>query len=210
MTTSTERKTLKLEITGRHIKVTPALRTFARQKLTKIRRLVDGPLEVHVILTVEKHRHVTEIVAHGRQLKLSAREVTQDMYTSIGECVEKLEVQTRKHKEKFSTRRRRATTPAAEEEAPAPNRSGRASTSKMKTAASPGRKRNTVAANLDGEPGIVRTALSRRKPMSVEEAALEIEDTDQGFIVFRNDRSQEINVLYQRKDGKLGLIEPES
>lgn len=193
-----QRRTLKLEITGRHVKVTPALRTFVKDKLTKVRKLVDGPLEVHAILTVEKHRHIAEVVAHGRHLKLSAREATSDMYTSIGESLEKLETQARKHKEKHSARRRRgaialsAEPPVDEQVRP------------VRRAARPG-----AATEPPAIPRIVRTSVARRKPMSVEEAAIEVQDAAEGFIVFRNDRSQEINILYRRKDGKLGLIEPE-
>lgn len=208
MTTTKERKTLKLEITGRHVKVTPALRTFVREKLGKIRRILEGPLEVHAILTVEKHRHAAELVAHGRNLKLNAREVTQDMYSSIGECVDKLETQAKKHKDKYSSRRRRvsavkgggAEATASEDEEPSDGASRGGSRTR--------RKRATLAA-ADVAPRIVRTAMPRRKPMSVEEAALHVEDTEQGFIVFRNDQSQQINVLYRRRDGSLGLIEPE-
>ncbi|HXI02003.1 MAG TPA: ribosome-associated translation inhibitor RaiA, partial [Candidatus Saccharimonadales bacterium] len=107
MSRTAESRTMKLEITGRHVKVTPALKTMAKEKLAKIRKLLDGPLECHVVLTVEKHRHAAEIVVRGRSVTLSAREVTDDMYTSIGECAEKLETQARKRKEKYATRRRR-------------------------------------------------------------------------------------------------------
>ncbi len=74
---------MKLEMTGRHVAVTPALKTFTREKLAKLGRWIDDLAEIHVILTVEKHRHIAEIVAHGRHVQLSAREVTADMYTSI-------------------------------------------------------------------------------------------------------------------------------
>ena len=206
MTPTNENSDMKLEITGRHVKITPALRTFAREKLEKIRRLIDGALDIHVILTVEKHRHSAEILVHGRHLGLSAREVTQDMYTSIGECVEKLEAQARKQKEKFTTRRRRA---AALSEPPVepPSVPERPKSSRAPAAAR--RRKASDGADADGLQ-IVRTAMPRRKPMSVEEAAVQVMETELGFIVFRNDRSQSINILYRRKDGRLGLIEPES
>jgi putative sigma-54 modulation protein len=194
-----EDQSLNLEITGRHLKVTPALRAFAGEKLAKIRRLVDGPLEFHVILTVEKHRHAAEIVAHGRNLNLSAREITQDMYTSIGECVEKLESQARKHKEKYATRRRRANSPKAAN----PDEEATASARKSKARAV------DRSHDPDFAPRITRSGMRRRKPMSVEEAVLEVMDTDASFVVFRNDRSQKVNVLYRRKDGSFGLIDPE-
>ncbi len=207
MTRTNESSDMKLEITGRHLKVTPALRTFAREKLEKIRRLVDGSLEIHVILTVEKHRHAAEILVHGRHLGLSASEVTQDMYTSIGECVDKLETQARRHKEKHTTRRRRAAALSeAPEDLPAPEK---ARTSRTPSAPPAARRRKaTDDADEDGLQ-IVRTPMPRPNPMSVAEAAVQVMETDLGFIVFRNDRSRSINILYRRKDGRFGLIEPE-
>jgi putative sigma-54 modulation protein len=198
---------MRLEVTGRHVAVTPALKTFARTKLSKLEKLLGGPLDFHVILTVEKHRHIAEIVAHGRSTKLSAKEVTQDMYTSIGECIDKLETQARKHKEKFAARRRRGSREAAPKEEPSgePTRSsnaGQATASK--------RKRRPSSGRSDGVPRIVQSDVFPRKPMTVEEAALQVGDSDLGFFVFRNSRSQEINVLYKLKDGSLGLVEPES
>lgn len=205
---------MKLEMTGRHVAVTPALKTFARTKLRKIDRLLDGPTQAHVILTVEKHRHIAEIVVTARSIKLSARESTQDMYSSMGECVDKLERQARKHKEKYEERRRRpAPAPADVDDNPAPNRKKtvKKKTSK-KTAGASGtarRLRDNPDTGPDDAPRIVRTDIFPRKPMTVDEAALQVLDSDLGFLVFRNSRSQEINVLYRIGDGTLGLVEPE-
>lgn len=201
---------MKLELTGRHVAVTPALKTFARTKLAKLEKLVGGSAEAHVILTVEKHRHIAEIVMRGRSLTLSAKFVTQDMYSSIGECVDKLERQARKHKEKFEARRRRrggTAAPAEPEPEPEP-RSGTAP--KPRAGKVLARSNPNDGENPDGLPRIVRSDILARKPMTVEEAALQARDSDLGFFVFRNSRSQEINVLYRLKDGTLGLVEPTS
>lgn len=198
---------MKLELTGRHVAVTPALEKFARTKLAKIEKLVPGPMDVHVILTVEKRRHIAEILAHAKTVSMSAREVTGDMYTSIGECVEKLETQARRHKEKFETRRRRPKAPEPPEtEEPAPGKKPRRVAGRESGASSPrprGKRR-------EGSPVIVASEAYPRKPMTVEEAALQVDGSDLGFFVFRNSTTQEINVLFRRKDGSLGLIEPEA
>ena len=196
---------MKLEVTGRHVAVTPALKTFAREKTAKLQKLIDDLDEVHVILTVEKHRHIAEIVARGRHITFSAREITPDMYTSIGEAIEKLERQARKHKTKHEARRRR---PAAA--APLPAESSEEEPAAPRRAPSSIVRRRDAAAATDARPRIVRTDTFPRKPMSIEEAALQARDSELGFYVFRNSRSQEINVLFRRKDGTLGLIEPES
>ena len=197
---------MKLEITGRHVAVTPALKTFTREKLARLGKWIDDLAEIHVILTVEKHRHIAEIVAHGSHLKLSAREVTADMYSSIGECFEKLERQAKKQKEKFATKRRRSATPASDAAAePDLKPSRRALRGRLR------RARGAQASGLDGDglPRIVRSETFSKKPMSVEEAALQVNHSGLEFVVFRNERSEEVNVLYRRKDGSLGLIEPE-
>jgi len=198
---------MKLELTGRHVAVTPALEKFARTKLAKIEKLVLGPMDVHVILTVEKRRHIAEILTHARNVSMSAREVTGDMYTSIGECVEKLESQARRHKEKFEARRRRPKVPetAALAEDDANEKPRKRSKSGSATGSSRARAKRAAAG-----PVIVASDVYPRKPMSVEEAALQVDGSDLGFFVFRNSVSQEINVLFRRKDGTLGLIEPEA
>lgn len=199
---------MKLELTGRHVAVTPALKTFARTKLAKLEKLVGRSAEAHVILTVEKHRHIAEIVAHGRSLTLSAKVVTQDMYTSIGECVDKLESQARKHKEKFEARRRRRGTTSTPE---APQPAARRATAARSRAGATTTRRNPGDDDVPDElPRIVRSDIFPPKPMTVEEAALQVRDSDVGFFVFRNSRSQEINVLYRLEDGTLGLVEPTS
>ncbi|MBI3451050.1 MAG: ribosome-associated translation inhibitor RaiA [Acidobacteria bacterium] len=192
---------MKLVITGRHIEITPALKSFTREKISKLDRWVDEVMEVHAILVVEKHRHTAELVVHGRHLTLSARGSSADMYASIGTCIERLEKQARKKKEMHVARRRRSTGPVAPPEPPA-------------AAEKPARRRakgaRASAADADGgPPRIVRSETFSRKPMSVEEAALQVREAGLEFVVFRNERSQEVNVVYRRKDGSFGLIEPE-
>lgn len=198
---------MKLEMTGRHVNVTPALRTFTREKIAKIGKWVGERTEIHIILTVEKHRHIAEIVVRGKNLKLSAREVTADMYSSIGECVEKLERQAKKHKEKLETRRRRS---AASGPVPSAEATYGAAVRAPRGRAGSGRRSQLDGLDGDGAPRIVRTETFSKKPMSVEEAALQVRQSDLEFVVFRNERSQEVNVLYRRRDGSLGLIEPET
>jgi len=201
---------MKLELTGRHVAVTPALKKFAREKLAKIEKLVLGPLDVHVILTVEKHRHIAEIVTHARNMSMSARESTGDMYTSIFECVEKLETQARRQKEKFEARRRRSKAPAEAEAEEAETEPPKARSRKSKTGAARKPASRARSARASKSSVIVASDVYPRKPMTVEEAAMQVDGSDLGFFVFRNSLSREINVLFRRKDGSLGLIEPEA
>ncbi|HZE87958.1 MAG TPA: ribosome-associated translation inhibitor RaiA [Verrucomicrobiae bacterium] len=191
---------MKLVITGRHIEITPALKSFTREKIAKLDRWVDEVMEVHAILVVEKHRHVAELVVHGRHLTLSARGASADMYASIGTCIDRLEKQARKKKEMHVAKRRR---PAAGVE-PAPAAEDRP----VRRKAAKGARASAGDAD-SGAPRIVRSETFSKKPMSVEEAALQVREAGLEFVVFRNERTQEVNVIYRRKDGSFGLIEPE-
>lgn len=98
---------MKLDITGRHIDVTPALREFAEDKLRKLEKLLDGPLDIHVVLAIEKHRHMAEIQVKSRNGVFTGAHETGDLYASIGEVVDKLERQALKHKEKMRHHKQR-------------------------------------------------------------------------------------------------------
>jgi putative sigma-54 modulation protein len=98
---------IHLEITGRHVEVTPALRDFAAEKLTKLERLLDGPIEAHVVLGIEKHRHFAEIQIKSKTGTFSGHQETGDLYASIREVADKLERQALKHKEKIQNHKHR-------------------------------------------------------------------------------------------------------
>ncbi|HKY31780.1 MAG TPA: ribosome-associated translation inhibitor RaiA [Candidatus Polarisedimenticolia bacterium] len=182
---------MKVDITGRNIDITPAIRDFTRDKLLKLEKWIDDVIEAHVILSVEKHRHQAEIVIKARHRTHAGEDETGDMYVSIGNAVDKIEKQARRLKEKAVARRKHAL--------PAPL-----------AAAAPegadGREKTDPA----GAPRIIRMKEQRMKPMSLEDAALAFRDSNREFLVFRDARSQRISVMYRRKDGNLGLIEPES
>ena len=178
---------MRIEITGRHIDITPAIRDFTEDKLKKLERWIDEILETHVVLSVEKHRHIAEIVLRARTRTFTGTDATGDMYASIGNAADKIEKQARKLKDKF-TGRRKHSRPAA------------------RTASLPEESRDGDGA----EPRrIIRVPVDTKKPMSIEDAALFLAETEQEFLVFREARSQRISVLYRRRDGHLGLIEPD-
>ncbi len=184
---------MRIDITGRQVEITPALREFADDKLRKLEKLLDGPLEAHVVLAVEKHRHLAEIQVKSRTAVLSATEETGDLYASINEAADKLERQALRHKEKTTEKKRREGTRVPEavaaihvEEEP-PNEPEREET--------PTR--------------ILQSRRYRLKPLSPEDAVLELEGTGEDILVFRDARSYRVNVVYRRRDGHFGLIDPE-
>ena len=187
---------MELEITGRHIDVTPALKEFTEEKLRKLERLLDGPLEAHVVLFIEKHRHIAEIQVKGRNAVLSSAQETGDLYASIGEVVDKLERQALKHKEKMRHHKQRKG-PRDPETA--------ASIAAHAQDAAP----ESPMTDADQPPRIVRSERYRLKPLSAEDAVLELEATGEDLLVFRDTETDRLHVLYRRRNGDLGLIEPD-
>ena len=180
---------MDIEFTGRKIEITPALRRYTEEKLRKLERLLDGIIEAHVIFRVEKHRQSAEIVVRSPHATLSGTETTNDLYASIVKVVEKLEKQAKKRKEKLSWGKKKIrgassirSTPAPVPEEPPQRPSG---------------------------PRVIRTRRYAVKPMSVDEAVLQVQSDDSAFLVFRDAVSQKVTVLYRRSDGNFGLIEPE-
>ncbi|HXV78162.1 MAG TPA: ribosome-associated translation inhibitor RaiA [Candidatus Polarisedimenticolaceae bacterium] len=187
---------MQLEITGRHIEITPALREFTEEKLGKLARLLDGPLEVHVVLGIEKHRHLAEVQVKSKYAVFAGAQETGDLYASIGEVADKLERQVLKHKEKMRTRKVKR----------GPRRPEAAA--EMEAKASP-------AGPGDGNERPRRTQPSvaarryRVKPLSPEDAMLELESTKGDVLVYRDAQTDRVGVVYRQKDGSLALIEPE-
>ena len=185
---------MRLALTGRHVEITPALQWLAEKKVGKLDRLLnDGIVSAQVVLTLQKHRHLVDIRAHARgDHVLHGLGDTDSWETSFSGAIEKIEQQLLKMKGKWQERKRRAApakTVAAE--APPP----------------------VEARPREDEPRprrILRAARDPVKPMTVDEAAMEVEAGADAFLVFRNASTDSINVLYRRKDGNFGLIEPEA
>jgi putative sigma-54 modulation protein len=181
---------MNLEMTGRQVEITPALRDFTEDKLRKLEKLLDGPLEVHVVLGIAKHRHMAEIQVKGRTASLSGMEETGDLYASISEVADKLERQALKHKEKVTGRRRR-------EGARAP---------KVGAALEAEANRANPSAGPDEETTrIIRSERYRLKPLSPEDAVMELETSKEEILVFRDSSTDRVNVLYRRPDGLIAF-----
>ncbi len=181
---------MRVHFTGRHLDVTPALESFTQERLQKLQKILPAIIEVHVILHVEKYRHQAEINVRSRGFSLSGAHESDDMYASISQVFEKLGRQTLKRKTKQASRKHR----------PAGARPS-AATPRRTTAARGGRRASASSQ-------VVRTDVDELKPMSVEDAILQIQDSKRNFVVFRNARSQRVNVVYIRRDGQFGVIEP--
>jgi putative sigma-54 modulation protein len=177
---------MNVEITGRHIIITPAIRTYVLKRLRKFAKILGDDVSFHVIIDVEKERQTAEILLKSKLLDLTGKGQTDDMYSSIIKAIEKLERQALKHKSKLIEGKR--------QRAKAKSVALKMGVGKL----SPG----ILEQRSDG----VREEESQKKPMGVEEAVIELNHSDYPFVVFRNAESGMVNVLYRRKDGTLGLI----
>jgi putative sigma-54 modulation protein len=189
---------MRFHFTGRNLTVTPALRRYAETKLARLNRLADGLSTAHVVLRVEKHHQVAEVTVAARDVILRAEESTPDLYASIDLVADKLERQVRRYKERFGTYGGRGGRTAA-----APAGTGRAARAAARPSGHP------PAGGGEDRPRVVRVKRFAMKPMTVEDAVLQMELLGHSFFVFRHAATDEVTVLYRRSDGAYGLIEPE-
>ena len=177
---------MRLDVTGRHVDITTGLRQLITRRLAKLDRLLnDSAISAQVILTKEKYRHRTEIIIHARgDHMLRGLGEGTGWPVSVRDAAAKIEQQAQKLKGKWRERKRRGAGTRAVIAAP--------------------------SSDMGRGPRIVRASRYAVKPMSVDEAALEVAEGRDAFLVFRNARTDTINVLFRRSDGHLGLIEPEA
>ena len=147
----------------------------------------------HVVLAVEKHRHLAEIQVKSRTAVLSGAEETDDLFASISEVVDKLERQALKHKEKLTER--------------ASSREGTRASDAAAVSSSEAELRTSSRDRRP--PRIVPSERYRLKPLSPEDAVLELEATGEDLLVYRDAETYRVNVVYRRRDGNFGLVDPE-
>ena len=172
---------MQVMVTFRHVPPTKGLRSYAEEKVQRLSRFVPRAIEGHVILSVEKQRHRAEIQIIGKGLSVTATDETDDLYSAIDLTLAKVERQLQKHSEKL--KKRKGSTSTANATAIAPERTP---------------SRTMIHAQ--------RVAV---KPMSVDEAVLQLKVAKNDFMLFKNADSETLSVLYRRKDGSYGLLEPE-
>ena len=175
---------MQTSVTFKNLDPSDPLKSYVQDKLDRFDRLLDNPAEASVVLSVEKFRHIAEININGDRLTINGKEETNDMYSAIDMVLDKLEKQIKKNKQKVRERR----------------------------ISTKGKTKNMANAGMsisEEEPAIeVKVKNIEYKPMDVEEAILQMDLLKDNFLVFTNARSDQINVLYRRKDGHYGLIQP--
>jgi putative sigma-54 modulation protein len=176
---------MRLQVKGKNVEVTDSIRTYAEEKLKKLERHLNDPTRVEVELTVERNpsisqNHVAEATVWTKGPVLRARESSTDMKASIDQLADKLARQVKRYREKQRRRSPRNDSPEG-----------------------------TPVVPDEAEPLIVKSKHFPVKPMTAEEAVLQLELVGHDFFVFKNAESGDVNVVYRRRDTHYGLIEPQ-
>ena len=178
---------MQITITARNLEITEALKRYAEEKVARLQKFVDQITSAHVILSIEKHRQIAEVTLRVRELTIRGEESSSNLYSAIDLVADKIERQILRYKEKILGHSGRG--------------SGRLRTWGETAPA------EAESFSEDG-PRIVKTKRFAMKPLSPDEAAVQMSLLGHNFFVFRNARTEEVNVLYRRQDGDYGLIEP--
>jgi putative sigma-54 modulation protein len=181
---------MRVTVTFRHMDNSDALKKYAEDKIGRLKKYEYGPVDASVVLSVEKHRQIAEVVINAEKMTIKGREATENMYSAIDMVMEKIEKQIKKHKERLvSHKADNVRIPEGiTESVPMPDeRYGQ-----------------------EGEEPTIITKTLDSKPMSIEEAAMQLDMSNSEFLVFINADSREMNVIYRRKDNNFGHIVPKN
>ena len=178
---------MEITVTFRHMEPTESLKDYAEEKISKIEKYLDFPVEAHIVLGVEKFRHLADVTLSLNGTLIKGVEETEDMYSAIDQVMSKVEKQVKRYRSKIISRR---------------------TESRKNDDIYPRGETDEVSTDLGLEEPRIEVEKMVAKPMDPEEAAIQFDMSQQDFLVFRNSESREINVIYKRKDGNLGLIKP--
>lgn len=176
---------MQTSVTFKNLDPSETIKSYVCDKLNRFDRFLYSSAEANVVLSVEKFRHIAEVNLNGDRMTFVGREETDDMYSAIDMVLDKIEKQIKRGKQKFRERR--------------PG-------SKLKS-------KGAYGGGMVADDEIVQKIHIKNidyKPMDVEEAVMQMDLIEDSFLVFTNAKSERVNVLYRRKDGNYGLIQPSS
>jgi putative sigma-54 modulation protein len=174
---------MQVTVNGRHIEVTDALKQYATEKFGRLDKYLPKSIQVVITLSVvKKVHHRAEVIIKSNGLLIQASEETGEMYSAIDLLIEKIERRVKRYKEKLVDHKHQGNKAEAAQPASSPSE--------------------------DRIPQIIKTKRFDLKPMLPEEAVMQMELLDKDFFIFANAGTGLVNVIYKRKDGNVGLIEP--
>ncbi|MBD3177632.1 MAG: ribosome-associated translation inhibitor RaiA [Armatimonadia bacterium] len=189
-------------VKGTNIKVTEAMKSYAEERLQRLTRYENFLNDVTLVYSVQRAWHIAEVTTRFGDTILRAEERSNDMYVSVDKAVEKLEQQLERLKGRMDRRRR-----AARDRGEVDDRA-----EEIVAAFSDGKPEDQDVIDVEplGDGQVVKVKTYAVKPMSTEEALLQMELVDHDFFVFVRDDTQEVDVLYKRHDGDFGLLVPDT
>lgn len=176
---------MNIQITVRNVELTDAIRSYVEKKVSKVKKYFDQVIEIHVVLEVQKNVHIAEILVNAKGVFLKGIEKSEDLYASIDLAMDKIERQLVKYKEKLKSKKlleRKFEEPL-----------------KLDV---------YEIESFNDKPVSIITKEIPVKPMDIEEAVMQMDLLNKNFFVFRNAKNSEVNVVYRRDDGNIGLIQP--
>ncbi|TSA48027.1 MAG: ribosome-associated translation inhibitor RaiA [Deltaproteobacteria bacterium] len=175
---------MKISVTFRNGEGETWQKEYVEERLNKLKKYIDNPVDARVILSVEKFRNTAEINLMANGLNINGKEEEKDMHLAIDNAIEKIERQLKKRKEKvrgFKTN---------------PSRNGES-----------GEESATEEGEESPDAKVVETRKVVLKPMSIDDAVLEMETTKNRFVIYRDSSTENVTVIYRREDGKFALME---
>jgi len=161
------------------------LRSYVEEKVYKVKKYFDSPVEAHIVLKIEKFRHIADMTISIDGNKIKAVDESGDMYSSIDQAMDKIEEQLRRlmsRKKEYRLENIKGTDLLINGV-------------------------ETQEDHVESEPTIIKAERVDIKPMDINEAAMQMNMSKRNFFVFSNSKSKSINIIYKRNDGNLGLIE---
>ncbi len=178
---------MQIEVSFKQMEQSDPLRDYITDKLGKVLKPLVEPVNAQAVLQVEKYRHIAKVTVHANGIVIKGKEETNDMYSSIDLVLDKLERQVRKYREKIVGHGDREAI-----------REFRASHSVFP---------ETAVGSLESD--VIKRKEIILKPISVDEAIMQMELMNKDFLLFNNAKTNQLNVIYLRDDGYFGLIEPQ-
>jgi len=178
---------MQIEVTFKQMEQSEPLREYVSEKLERVLKPLIEPVTAQAVLQVEKYRHIAKVTVHANGIVIKGKEETNDMYSSVDLVLDKLDRQVKRFKEKIVRHGDREAV-----------REFRAS--------------HSVLPELSSESigvEVIRHKEIILKPITVEEAIMQMELMNKNFLLFNNSNTNQLNVIYIRDDGHFGLIEPQ-
>lgn len=183
---------MHFSVTFRHMEPTEPIKEYVLDKIRKIKKYFPDPIQAHVVLSTERHLHTVDVnITLHNGILLKSSESTEDMYSSIDLVMAKIERQVRRYKDKIRDHKPGASPPFAVRH----------------QVVAESMDSSSVPVDGNSKPRVINDSKFYARPMSLDEAIMQMNLIENEFLVFQNVTSGEINVIYRRRDGNFGLIE---